>query len=189
MITLAVIYLVIYSAQVVTEASGSKIHWLDFLSTGIWIIFLADLILRILGSPNYSTFLRSNWLEILALLLPFLRALRILRVFVALRGIKLLSRSRAEKAGIYMMILIPFTWFTGAIAVLDAEANSIDSRIDSLGSAAWWSLATITTVGYGDIYPVTTEGKMVAALLMIAGISLFSAGAGIFASWVMGEKK
>jgi voltage-gated potassium channel len=86
-------------------------------------------------------------------------------------------------------MLVPLTWFSGGIAVLDAESTNPDASITNLREALWWSLATITTVGYGDKYPTTLEGQLVAAVLMLTGISLFSAGAGIFASWIMGEKK
>ena len=86
-------------------------------------------------------------------------------------------------------MLVPLTWYAGAIAVLDAESSNPDATIKNVGQALWWSLATITTVGYGDRYPTTFEGQSIAAVLMVTGIALFSAGAGIFASWILAEKK
>jgi len=189
MAILALLYLAIYSTQVMYSGNLNLVKTLEYISNIIWIIFAADLAIRFIGAENFKYFLKSGWLEIIALTLPFLRVLRMLRVLVAIRGLKLLMHNRSQATGIYILILVPFVWFTGAIAVLDAESTAIESPLTTIGDSLWWSLATITTVGYGDIYPITFEGKFVAAILMITGIALFSAGAGIFASWIMGERK
>jgi voltage-gated potassium channel len=148
-----------------------------------------DVLFRLFGSESIPNFLKTSWLEILALAIPFMRILRVFRVILALRCIKGFVKNRATATGTYILMLVPLTWFSGAIAVLDAESSNQDSSITNLREALWWSLATITTVGYGDKYPTTFEGQLVAAVLMLTGIALFSAGAGIFASWIMGEKK
>jgi voltage-gated potassium channel len=152
-------------------------------------VFAIDVLVRLAISSNLRIFLKSNWLEILALTLPFLRVLRVFRVVLALRGIKGFVQNRASSTGAYVLMLVPLSWFTGAIAVLDAESSNPDALISNLREALWWSLATITTVGYGDKYPTTLEGQLVAAVLMVTGIALFSAGAGMFASWIMSDKK
>jgi voltage-gated potassium channel len=110
-------------------------------------------------------------------------------VLLAVRGLRIFVVDRARATGVYVALLAPLTWFTGAIVVLDVESGNSSSTINSLGKALWWALTTITTVGYGDLYPITTSGKFVAAVLMITGISLFSAGAGLFANWILEDKK
>ena len=112
-----------------------------------------------------------------------------MRVLVALKGLKRLVRTRMALTGAYIVFLLPMAWFVGAIAVLDAENATTGSRITNLPDALWWSLVTLTTVGYGDLYPITLEGKMVASILMLMGIGLVSAVAGIFATWLSGVKK
>lgn len=75
-----------------------------------------------------------------------------------------------------------------SIAILQVE-DSPNSNIKSAEDAIWWSYVTITTVGYGDKYPVTTEGRLIAAVLMTAGVGLFGTFTGFLASWFVQEKK
>ena len=79
-------------------------------------------------------------------------------------------------------------WLIGSLAIFDAESGSSAGTINSLDKALWWALTTMSTVGDGDLYPVTLEGRFVAAALMIFGIGLFSVCAGILASWISEPK-
>jgi voltage-gated potassium channel len=186
---LGLLYLGTYTAQVLNRDNTNFVQQLEIVSVVLWIIFAADVLYRLIFSENISAFIRSSWLEILALTLPFLRVLRVFRVVIGLRGIKGFVQNRVNATAAYVLMLVPLTWFTGGIAVLDAESSNPDAIITTLREALWWSLATITTVGYGDKYPTTIEGQLVAAVLMVTGIALFSAGAGMFASWILSEKK
>ena len=186
---LGLLYLGTYTAQVLNRDNTIFVHQLEIVSVVLWMIFAADVLFRLIFSENINAFIRSSWLEILALTLPFLRVLRVFRVVIGLRGIKGFVQSRVNATAAYVLMLVPLTWFTGGIAVLDAESSNPDAIITTLREALWWSLATITTVGYGDKYPTTIEGQLVAAVLMITGIALFSAGAGMFASWILADKK
>ena len=187
--SLGIAYLVIYTIQVVNSANVNLISNLDFLGNLIWAIFAIDLFIRFIDSDSFLIFIKKNYIEILAVSLPFLRVLRMLRVLLAVRGLKVFVVDRARATGLYIALLAPLTWFTGAIVVLDVESQSSRASITSIGEALWWSLTTITTVGYGDLYPTTFSGKVVAAVLMITGISLFSAGAAMFSSWILGSGK
>ncbi len=182
-------FLVVYSAQVILPRASPWQIPLEIASFLIWLLFAADLAVRALGAENMAAFIRSSWLEILALAIPFIRVLRVFRVLLALRGLKGFFTNRAQSTSAYILLLVPLTWYSGAIAVLDAESTSSDASITNIGQALWWSLATITTVGYGDRYPSTFEGQAIAAVLMLTGIALFSASAGIFVSWIQSEKK
>lgn len=189
MAILGLLYLAIYSIQVVYSRDINLSNAMEVASIAIWLLFTFDVLIRLIGSRNIPKFLKSSWLEILALAIPFMRILRIFRVVVAIRGLKPYLKTRIAATGVYLLLLLPLTWFAGAVAVLDAESSNPNSSITNLPDALWWALATITTVGYGEFYPTTLEGKFVAAILMVTGIALFSAGAGMFASWIMGEKK
>ena len=182
-------YLAIYSIQVINESNQELVQKLEFAGNVIWAIFVVDLAVRLFESKSLKLFFRKNYIEILAVTLPFLRVLRMLRVLLAIRGLKIFVVDRAKATGLYVALLAPLSWFTGAIVVLDVESKDPNSSINSIGEALWWSLTTITTVGYGDLYPVTLSGKIVAAVLMITGISLFSAGAAMFSSWILGGNK
>lgn len=72
-----------------------------------------------------------------------------------------------------------------ALAVLDAERDARDANITTFGDAAWWALTTMTTVGYGDRYPVTAGGRWVAAGLMVAGVALLGVVTATLASWLV----
>ena len=189
MAVLGLIYLAAYSLQVVNRENDTLVGQLEALSLVILVVFSVDVIFRFLLSKDSIKFIKSNWLEILSLVLPFLRVLRVFRVVIAIRGMKGFFQNRMNATGAYVLLLVPLTWFTGAVAVLDAESTNPNALITNLREALWWSLSTITTVGYGDKYPTTLEGDLVAAVLMITGIALFSAGAGIFASWILADRK
>ncbi len=186
---LGFVYLLVYALQVSLDADDENQALLEVISWAIYFIFAFDLALRAIIATSVSQFLRTSWLEVLALVVPFMRVLRVLRILVAIRGIKPLLKSRMSSTATYLILLLPLTWFIGGVAVLDAEKNATGTHISNLGDALWWSLATITTVGYGDLYPITTEGKGVAAIIMLLGIALFSTSAGILASWIMSERK
>jgi voltage-gated potassium channel len=158
-------------------------------SWAIWSAFALDVLFRLVASTSIITFVKQNWLEVLALTLPFMRILRVFRAVIALRGMKGFFKNRVNATGAYILMLVPLTWFAGAIAVLDAESQNSDASITNIRQALWWSLSTITTVGYGDRFPTTLEGELVAGVLMVTGIALFSAGAGMFASWILADKK
>jgi len=189
MALLGLVYLGTYTAQVLNKENLTLVYQLEIVSVALWVVFAADVLIRLIFSKNVKAFVKSSWLEILALTLPFLRVLRVFRAVIGLRGIKGFVKNRVNATAAYVVMLVPLTWFTGGIAVLDAESNSPDAIISTLREALWWSLATITTVGYGDKYPTTIEGQLVAAVLMLTGIALFSAGAGMFASWILADKK
>ena len=186
---LGFLYLAVYALQVAGDFDVSISSALNITSWSIWGIFASDLAIKLLEKQPAKKFLKDNWLEILTLILPFMRMFRVLRILVAIRGLKPLMANRMAATGTYIVFLLPLTWFTSGVAVLDAEAKAAGAHITNFSDALWWSLATITTVGYGDLYPITFEGKVVAAILMLLGIGLFSACAGILASWIMSEKK
>nr|MBA3233489.1 two pore domain potassium channel family protein [Propionibacteriales bacterium] len=78
---------------------------------------------------------------------------------------------------------LPLVVFVAAVAMLDAERGAADANIESFGDAAWWAVTTMTTVGYGDRFPVTTEGRLIASALMLAGIALLGVVTAALASW------
>ncbi len=182
-------YLGVYAVEVLYRNDTQVTQLAELASLGIWLIFASDVVLKFAGAKKLSAFFKANVLEVISLAVPFFRILRIFRVIMAFRGLQPYLKSRIASTGTYLILLLPITWFVGAISVLDAEGNSANAVISNIGDALWWSLATITTVGYGELYPVTIEGKFVAAILMITGIALFSACAGMFATWIMGESK
>jgi voltage-gated potassium channel len=186
---LSLLYFVLYSLEVIYKPQGSVLQAIEICNFIIWMIFAFDIVMKFAARQSLNSFLKSYWLELLSLIVPFIRFLRVFRFLLAIRALKSLSKNRRDKTIFWTLVLLPIAWVVGSIAILDAESSSSNASIVSLDQALWWSLTTISTVGY-ELYPTTLEGRFIAGILMVFGIALFSAGAGILASWVLqGEKE
>lgn len=182
--TLAIVYVVIYSIQVLATGIDPRVHGaLEILSNAIWISFAVDLSIRTYLAPQRFSYLARHPIDVLAVIVPAFRALRVLRVLTA--GQWLIDRGERlhiQRAGLVVLFAVSLLAYLGAIAILDAERQSPDSSITSFGDAVWWALVTMSTVGYGDYAPVTFTGRAVAVGLMVVGIGLLAGLAGMFAS-------
>ncbi len=137
----------------------------------IWALFAVDLIVKVAISPHRFVYLRRHWLEVLVVVIPFFRPLRILRIFV--------FGSRAW-VGMRRLVNVDFLLVYGvglviiAATVVASVEGGAGASIHSFADALWWAVVTITTVGYGDMVPVTPVGRAVAFVLMLGGIAFFS---------------
>jgi voltage-gated potassium channel len=117
-----------------------------------------------------------------------LRPLRVLRLLAFAR---MVNRSATggliERAAVYVGGVAVMAVGLGSVAILDAEQNAPGANITSYGDAVWWASTTLATVGYGDRYPVTTEGRVIAVVLMIVGIGVVGAITGSIASWMVAQ--
>jgi voltage-gated potassium channel len=156
---------------------------------------LADVALRSRRAPTPRDYLirDKGWLDLLGSLpLPFFRIFRIRRVVVVSKQVAELGGSRlwrgflAERAQatlLLVVLLVLVTIEAGSIAVLRAERYAGSANIKTASDALWWCMATITTIGYGDKFPVTNAGRIVGVWLMIVGVGLF----GTFTAFVANE--
>jgi len=109
----------------------------------------------------------------------------VLRVIKASRMLALALTSRRRESAVWAAVLVSIVVdFAASIAVLEYEGGP-EGNIKNAEDAVWWSITTITTVGYGDRYPITTEGRLVAVTLMVVGVDLFGTLSGAAASWFM----
>lgn len=185
MVGLAFVYLGIYSYEVIWQPSQKLTLIFDLSSNIITGIFLIDIIFRFLDSSRNWKFFTANFLEILALLVPFARALRVFRVLVAANAIHRVVRSRQAKATLYLATTIPLVAYAAALATLDAERQAPGATITTFPRALWWSVCAMGTASSGNLYPVTQTGKLVAVGLMAAGIGLFGTVAAIIAAHIL----
>lgn len=95
-------------------------------------------------------------------------------------GGSLRGRVAVYVAGATVLVL-----FVASLAVLDAERGAKSATITTFGDALWWAMTTVTTVGYGDRYPITAEGRFIAGGLMLAGIALLGIVTASLASWLV----
>lgn len=151
-----------------------------------WAIFVIDYGIQLKLASNKKRFLRSELLSMMLIAIPFLRPVRAMRGIVFLRHASTRPKDSllmtlpwmiATLGGLMMLIM--------AAAVLNVERFAPNSTIHNTGDALWWSLVTVTTIGYGDKYPVTGEGRLLAAVLIIFGIGLVASLTGYFASAII----
>ncbi len=140
----------------------------------IWAVFALDLMVKLLVAQRRVRYLRDNWAIVLIVLLPFLRPLLVLRGIVA--GVVAVRQGHrvAQRRGIDLALALAVVVVAGcSVGVLIAEYDAPGANIRTFGDAIWWAMTTVTTVGYGDVYPVTPAGRGIAVLLMLAGITVF----------------
>lgn len=187
LLVLALLFLAVYGLQVVQPGLPGAVR--DLLATAngvIWLAFAADLAFRVALARRRVHYLLTHPIDVLVVVLPMLRPLRVLRVFAA--GQQLLTRGRGlAQSGQAVVVTAAILVLVGALAVLDAERGAPDASIVTFGDALWWAITTVTTVGYGDLYPVTGLGRIVAALLMLVGISLVGLVTATVASWFVAQ--
>ena len=188
-------YLIIYAIQVIAEPVEPYATILEVANWIIYGIFALDLIARaamvgrdLVTLKGFFTFVKLHWLSILAVILPAFRSLRVLRVVIVLRAMEPYLTTRSHKLGVITGITMPLLLFTSAVSVLEAERGAEGANITSFGDALWWALASVTTVGYGDRFPVTEEGRYIATFLLVVGIGLFGSLTALLAAWVMRDE-
>ena len=173
---------------------------LNYIDIGICIFFFVEFCIRFYQAENKWQFMRWGWIDLISSIpmVDFLRAgrlfrlIRIIRIFKAFRTTKSfvthIFKSKAQgtftSAAILAILLIIFS----SIAILQVE-NAPNSNIKTAEDAIWWAYVTITTVGYGDKFPVTTEGRIIASFLMTAGVGLFGTFTAYIASLFVSDNK
>ena len=131
-------------------------------------------------------YLGRHWYDVLVIVLPLLRPLRLLRLIPLLSVLNRRAQTGLRgRVAIYVAGGASLLAFVAAIAVLDVERSSPDANISDFGDAIWWAVTTMTTVGYGDHYPVTGIGRAVGFGLMLGGIALLGTVTATLASWLV----
>ena len=171
--------------------SSSMQSNLDLLQWIIWGAFALDLLIGLVTATNRKQFIIKHPLEISAVLLPFLRPLRLLRV-ISFGGLALQKVAIGRQFAITVKVFIAsiFIAYISAVQITISERAIEGSNIKNFGDGLWWAITTVTTVGYGDRYPTSAEGKFLAVGLMVVGISLMGVITASVAAWFvkMGDK-
>jgi voltage-gated potassium channel len=182
---LAAVFLAAYTWTVLdTDLSAGVAWWLDALLWLTWALFAVDYVVRLALARRRWRFVWQHLFDLAVILLPMFRQLRVLRLITVLSALNRQMRDDFRgRIGVYVVGATALVSFAASLAVYDVERRHPDASITSFGDALWWTITTITTVGYGDRYPVTWQGRLVAASLMIAGIALLGTITGTIASW------
>lgn len=182
MLALALVFLAFWSiTSIGVDLPPTLVSVLQNLNRAIWLVFAVDLVVRVVLAKKRIRFLWTHPADVLAVAVPMLRPLKILTVFTS--GSRLVTSRGALRTGQAVIVSAVLLIYTGAVAILNAERGAEGAQIVDFGDALWWALVTVTTVGYGDFAPVTGEGRVIAAALMVIGIALLGIVTASVAAW------
>lgn len=199
LVVLGIVWLVLF----VVELIGSLPGWGEHVATGIWAVFIADFVVRLVVAPDKLAYLRHNWLTIIALVVPALRVFRIarfvrvLRAARAVRGIRavrlvttfrrarrsmhaLLARRNALGYVVAMTLGVAFLGAAGMYAFEDT------GTFESYAHALWWTAMLLMTMGT-EAWPRTVEGRVLSFVLALYGFVVFGYITASLASWFVGR--
>ncbi len=187
MLGLAVAFLALLALPEFAVLSSAGRQVLNALVVLIWGIFATDLLVKTYLAPDRRQYLRAHWPDVLTLALPFLRALRLLALAIALLRTWEQAEMVLRRRTFSLLTITSVTTVVVAALLVHAVERRGNGPIQTFSDALWWAVATITTVGYGDVYPETTAGRTTAIFLMLTGISLFGVLAARVAAFFVKE--
>jgi voltage-gated potassium channel len=199
-LVISIFVVVVITLDLALPLSQEAQDVIQILDNFICAIFLADFFRSLKRAENrWEYFLRWGWLDLLSSIpqfepFRFARLARVLRVIRAVRGLKgigalvrRLQKQRTEATVSTTATILVLLIFTSSVLIVLFEKGH--GPIDTAGEGIWWSMVTVTTVGYGDVVPVTIGGRIVATFLMLAGVGTFAALSGVLASWLLGSQR
>jgi voltage-gated potassium channel len=168
--------------------SADQLDAINAANIAIWLVFLVDYVVRLYLSPERWRFVRTHVVDLLVVSVPFLRPLRLLRLFAILAEFtRRTQRSLAGRATVLVFTVAAVIMTVCAVVVFNVERSDSSSNIKTFPDALWWAVSTVTTVGYGDKYPSTEGGRAVAVILMLTGIALVGTMTAAIAAWFVGS--
>jgi len=200
MLGLCIYVLTALAATTFFPLDPSVVEILNYVDVGICVVFLLDFSVRLAMAKNRLRYLKWGWIDFISsipMVGPlrwgrFARVFRILRLLRGVRSGKMLGayilKHRAESAFTATALITLLVIVFSSIAVLHFERGA-DTPIQEADDALWWAFVTVTTVGYGDMYPVTVGGRVVAGFAMLAGVGLFGTFTGFLASWFLSPQE
>jgi voltage-gated potassium channel len=195
---LAVLWLPVLVVPLVTRVPAGTAATLDVIDYVVWAAFVVEYLVKLYLSPSRWSFVRHHLVDLLVIVVPVFRPLRLLRLLrlVTLTRVGLILSSALKRArdlfthhGLHFVLLSVLAIIAICSALeLAFERHAPGATIHSFGDALWWSIVTVTTVGYGDKYPVSAGGRGVAVVLMITGIGLVGILSATVASYFVGQR-
>ncbi|CAM5430166.1 ion transporter [Streptomyces avidinii] len=185
LLVLALGFAVAYAVPIVFPDAAEGVHRAcKHAEAVVWGAFAADYAVRLGLSRSKKAFVRTHWLDLAAVLLPMIQPLRLLRVVSTLMLVGRRARMAPQiRLTTYVAGAVVGLLMFGSLAVLSVERDAPEGNIKNLGDALWWSVTTMTTVGYGDHSPTTGLGRLLAVGLMLSGIALLGVVTANIAAW------
>jgi voltage-gated potassium channel len=176
MALLGMAWLVIGIAVITADVNGSASVVLVGILFALWAILLTEYLVRLVVTPDRRGYLKRRWVEPATVVVPPLQGWRLVgieKMSLLLREGELRVEAVLRHHSLFrVLIAAAATLFLGAWLVLLFEEHAKGSNIHSYSDALWWAIVTVTTVGYGDRFPVSEGGRAVAVILMLLGIGL-----------------
>lgn len=184
MMVVALVFLGAFAWPIIdTELDPALRRASGFVLVVTWWTFLIDYVVRLVLARNKLLFVRRHLLDLASVAIPVLRPLLLLRVISVFE--RTLERNLGSRLTVYVLAVTGLALGVGSLAVLSAEQGEPGANIQDWDTALWWATTTVTTVGYGDHFPITGEGRMVAAALMVCGIGLLGVVTASLASYIV----
>lgn len=182
----AAVFLALFSVKVLAQPQGLNRNIIHGMLVLLYVPFLVDYVARLTLAEHRVRWFFQHLIGFLVVVVPLMGPLLLLRL-VALVGAlqRAIGDAVRGRVAVYTAFSAVLLVYASSLAVLQVERPAPGANIRNFGDAVWWSISTITTVGYGDLYPVTVVGRIVAALLMIGGISMVGAITAMIASWIV----
>ncbi len=182
----ALVFLGAYASEIILDLRGPAQNVTETIITATWAVFVIDYVINlILARPRWRWF-TTHIVDLLIVVLPMARPLRLLRLVTVLQT---LSRTTAAafrgRVVLYVVCAVALLVFVSSLTMLDVERRAPGALITTYPDALWWAVVTITTVGYGDVYPVTDIGRIIAVGVMLGGIALLGVVTATIASWIV----
>lgn len=184
------LFLVVILLPLATPLPPQTQTALDWINWTLWAVFAIDYFTRLWLALDRWHFAKTHILDLIIVVVPAFRALRLLRLISLF--IVFLRRSRDLPylvLPLYVAAITAILIGVSAVLVYDAEGGDPNSNIKTLGDAVWWAFTTVTTVGYGDEYPITPIGRTLGVLLMLSGITLLGSLTASAAAWLTNTRR
>lgn len=182
----AFLFLAAYSILVIVEPPDPYAAALTLVVGSTWLAFGVDYVVKLLLAPQRGRWFVRHPMDLLMVLLPVARPLRLLRPFT-LRRVMERAPGTAIRARVmaYVVVAAILLVYTVALSVLSFERGAPNANITTMGDSLWWAVVTITTIGYGDYYPVTVPGRWAAGALMVGGFAALGMVTAALSSWLV----
>jgi len=182
----AIVFLIAYAWAVLEQLQGGWNTCATLVMTVTWAVFMVDYFVRLSLADDKKKWFVRNLLDLAVVALPILRPLRLIRLLTLLAIFqRVVGKGLRGRVVMYTVVSTFMLVFVSSLAMLDAERTYPGASITTFGDALWWAFTTITTVGYGDLYPVSFTGRCIAVALMIGGIALLGTITATIASWLV----
>jgi voltage-gated potassium channel len=173
MVLLSIVFLVAIALPEIAEIPPEFEETLEAINWLIWAIFAFELGTMTYLAADRRRYLLEHWVDVLTVCVPFLRPLRLLRIAIISARLWTEVRVLIYQRTFSTVAMTSIVSALVAATLVYAVERGGEGPIQTYPDALWWAAATVTTVGYGDVYPKTAAGRGIAFLLMLIGISVF----------------